>query len=184
MSIIRDNIEDLRVILKQADIGTSVLAPNGDGSGLTGVGKVLQVQQVDKSGTPGSTAGWFSTTASGTNYQDTGFSLTVTPLSSTSKLLVEVEMQVWHINGSDGVQIRCHRDNVNLTSGGANNCGGFTYNGGATENYRVIVFSHYIDSVNTTPTTFNILTASLTGGVITMGKHDGKSSIRVTEIAN
>ena len=41
MSKSRDTVESIRTALLDADIGTSVLAPDGDGSNLTGLNAVV-----------------------------------------------------------------------------------------------------------------------------------------------
>ena len=68
-------------ILTDAAIGTSVLAPNGDGSNLTGIttGKVLQVQESQR------TSGWSTTSSSFVTFQQ----VTITPSSTSSKILLQ-----------------------------------------------------------------------------------------------
>jgi hypothetical protein len=60
MSKARDIVETLRTVLVDGDIGTDVLAPDGDGSGLTGVDSLPS--QTSQSGkfltTDGSAASW------------------------------------------------------------------------------------------------------------------------------
>jgi hypothetical protein len=90
-----------------ADVAASKLTgalPALDGSALTGVGKVLQIVQ-------GTTS---TSVANSTNvYADTGLTATITPTSTTSKILV-----VYHQNGgyvdatssNNGLKIRLIRD--------------------------------------------------------------------------
>jgi hypothetical protein len=71
-----------------ADLADTYLTPTGDGSQLTnlpGGGKVLQVVQ-------GTLTSAFSTSSS--SYVDTGLSATITPSSSSSKILVLVNGQI------------------------------------------------------------------------------------------
>ena len=114
-------------ILVDGDIGTSVLAPDGDGSGLTGVDSLPS--QTSQSGkfltTNGSAASWgeagggkilqvvhevYTTYTTVTNtgaFVDTGLTANITPTSSSSKILVLISAAIGHRNnyGESNVQI-------------------------------------------------------------------------------
>ena len=78
-----------------------ILLANGDGSNLTGIttGKVLQVVQNTYS---------TSTSVGGASYTDTGLSATITPSSTSSKVLVLVHQPMTHL-------VDTNSDRLNLT---------------------------------------------------------------------
>jgi len=78
-----------------------ILLANGDGSNLTGIttGKVLQVVQNTYS---------TSTSVGGASYTDTGLSATITPSSTSSKVLVLVHQPMTH-------RMNTTSDRLNLT---------------------------------------------------------------------
>ena len=89
-------------------------AVTGNGSGLTGLaaGKILQVLQTVKTDT-------FSTTsASGTFVDITGLSVAITPVATSSKILIMIDIRGANA-GSNNMQIRTLRDSTVLYVGDA-----------------------------------------------------------------
>ena len=103
-SVTSANIADGTIV--NADINSSAAI---DGSKLTGVGKVLQVVQ-----------GTYSTAVanSTTTYADTGLTATITPTSTTSKILVIVAQNggsKTDANPYSGLGLKLVRDATDLT---------------------------------------------------------------------
>ena len=128
-----------------------ILLSDGDGSNLTGVGKVLQVVQ-------GTTS--TNVTISGTTYTDTTLSATITPTSTTSKILVLVN-QMTYIYGTSSAQVNA---GIKLLRGSTAILTPFTDTAGPLEPYLEIgnatevynTFRHtinYLDSPSTTSAT-------------------------------
>lgn len=127
-------------VLTDTQIGTSVLAPNGDGSQLTNLpagGKVLQVVQ-------GTTT--TETTTSSTSFVATALSVNITPSAASSKILVMVN-SCGNFTGTTHKRATIYRDATNL-GGGAESClieSGYN-NPGTVKGLHM----KYLDSPNTT----------------------------------
>ena len=80
--------------------------PAIDGSALTGVGKVLQVVQAIRNTN-------FSSSA--TSYTDTGLSGSITPSSTSSKILVFVSQQGFHSGSAADVSLNIVRGSTQVT---------------------------------------------------------------------
>ena len=78
-----------------------------DGSNLTGVsgGKVLQVVNAIDTGSP---------TSSSTTYVDTGLTASITPSSTSSKVLVIVSLDGTVQGGDTSINYRCYRDSTEI----------------------------------------------------------------------
>jgi len=123
---------------QKLDVSGTVKATSfsGDGSALTGIsgGKVLQVIQTVKTDA-------FTTTA--TSMTDvTGFSVSITPSSTSSKILVMINVSMIANNGANGSLINLLRGSTSLTSSSAggsadtNNAWNVGGGGGMTNNNR------------------------------------------------
>jgi len=94
----------------------------------TGLGKILQVVQ-----TPLTTA--VSQTSSNTNYAAiSGFSRSITPSSSSNKILVSVKIGCASASTGDGIVFRLYKDGSEIS--GARGSGGSTYGHGAFIHYN------------------------------------------------
>ena len=126
---------------------------------------------------------YFSTTS--TSLVSTGFSLSITPKYSNSKLLVSGAVQV-NVNGSMaamGGGLALYRDGVNLTpSGGASGNFGFYYQNTTGDMYQKLPFTFYLNANSTTTTTFVLYMRSWTGSAVAVNLHDGTTEITIMEI--
>jgi len=131
--------------------------PAIDGSSLTGTGKVLQVVN-----TVSSTD--FSTAS--TSLQDTGYSVTITPSSATSKILLMADYNA-NVNttDADGVRVVFYRGESQI---GDENIA-FRDNP-TTSNFHFPISIIYLDSPNTT---------SATTYKLYMRTHAGSGSLRI-----
>lgn len=137
------NIQDGAIT--NADINASAAI---DASKLTGVGKVLQVVEAE-------TSTLASTTSS--TYADTGLSATITPSSTSSKILILIVQNFSQFNSATG-DFRIVRNTTDLRTWGYA-CG---YNTGG--NFMPYVPMNYLDSPSTTSAVTYKTTFARTGG--------------------
>jgi len=171
----------------------SVLTDQSNLAGVTGVGKVLQVVQTVKSDS-------FSSATKGSYIAVTGLSVTITPTSASSKVLVTA-----HVTAGNQNNIVCmfhiYRDGAKITPDGVST--GLTpsdayalFAGGVAGNTGVSMTLpfQFLDSPNTTSsTTYQIYAAVNSTAVLNLnvnptlanggGVPGGNSSITVMEIA-
>jgi len=90
-----------------ASLPTTGTLPALDGSNLTGVsgGKLLQVVNAIDTGSP---------TSSSTTYVDTGLTASITPSSTSSKVLVIVSLDGTVQGGDTSINYRCYRDSTEI----------------------------------------------------------------------
>ena len=153
-----------------------------------GAGNVLQVVSTTKTDT-------FSTTS--TSPADiTGLTVSITPTSSSSKILVIVSISLGN-NGSTGSILRLLRDSTLINSGdvASNRLLGYAYIG-ADSQYNIHTYSsNYLDSPATTSTiTYKTQTHTTSGNPVYVNRtsadrdtttYDGRgaSTITVMEVA-
>lgn len=142
-------------------------------------GSVLQVVNTNSVGQTGAT----STTSS--TYVTTGYSLSITPKSASSKLLVLVNFSS-RFDGAGGADDGCifkiYRDGAAINA--ANNSDQFNYNAGTPGNtYVPMQIIHYVNSNSTNSTTFELFFANQWGGSATLSSTWGTNSITIMEIA-
>jgi len=138
-------------ILTDAAIGTSVLAPDGDGSNLTGIsgGKVLQVVFANLT--------TVSTFSASTSWRDSGLTVTITPSSTSSKIFITGQLSAG-FNTSDqgyGVGFSLLRNSTALGLGnvsGTTATFGCVTTGSNDDDFATAPFS-YLDSPSTTSAT-------------------------------
>ena len=154
----------------------------------SGVGKILQVVSTTKTDT-------FSTTS--TSFADiTGLTVSITPTSSSSKILVIVSISLGN-NGTTGSILRLLRDSTLINSGdvASNRPLGYAYVG-ADSQYNIHTYSsNYLDSPATTSTiTYKTQTHTTSGNPVYVNRtsadrdtttYDGRgaSTITVMEVA-
>ena len=121
-----------------------ILLSDGDGSNLTGIstGKVLQVVSTYKTDT------FTTTSASWTDL--TGMSVSITPSSTSSKILVSVVLHVGHSGGT--YYIRLHRNGSTIGEpDGASTRPTASIGGEAVGQYNIRTHAtQYLDSPNST----------------------------------
>jgi hypothetical protein len=153
----------------------------GDGSGLTGVGKVLQVVYTS-----------FYTTAqtiTSTSFVNTALAVTITPKSSTSKILVECNVHIYINSAAAGVwnaaNFAIKRGTTEVYQSGTP-AGGYSFGFAATsttDRIMSIIPVTYLDTPGTTsPTTYTVQVASRNAGSILITGQYGNSTITLTEI--
>ena len=141
-------------------------------------GSVLQVVNTNTVGNNTNV----NTTSS--TYVTTGFSLSITPKSASSKLLVICNFNSLYNGGGadDGAAFRLYRNGTAITT--ANNGDNLSYNNttpGAT--YIPMQIIHYVNSNNTNSTTFELYFCDQWGGTATFVNLLGTNSMTIMEIA-
>ena len=137
-------------ILTDAAIGTSVLAPDGDGSSLTGIttGKVLQVVIDETYDTQSFNTSSYS--------KITLLTPSITPSSTSSKILVMANIQA-STSGNAYLSYRLYRGGTSLQGGTAGSPGEETMFGGSpgvNGDYQIHQHTfQYLDSPSTTSAT-------------------------------
>jgi hypothetical protein len=170
-----------------ADLAASKLTgalPAIDGSALTGnVGKVLQVVYARV------TSGSLNTTSA--SYVDTGCAASITPKSSSSKILIQMNAHVYIDNNASG---QWSAANFDITRGGTQvfqsspgPTAGYTFGRYATDGamrYMGIAPITYLDSPSTTSAvTYSLRVASRNGYSILLNTSYGHHNITLMEIA-
>jgi len=139
-----------------------------------GTGKILQVIQ-DELTTE-------FTTTSTSDVAVPGLTVTITPSSATSKILVIASCAVSK-NSTDYGLYTLYRGDV---ATGTNLAGSGNYFGrvrsGSSDPYQIPSF-HYLDSPATTSATTYIVTARVTGGSTSVSTQNHKSTLTVMEVA-
>ena len=153
-------------VVVDSDIGTTVLAPNGDGSSLTGISSLPS--QTSQSGkfltTNGSAASWgvagggkilqvisfvdtgYATVASNT-FTSVPLLVAITPSATTSKILVMVSGgTISPVSAAGGVSLKIYRGSTALNAASSNQ----NYAGGSVACPASIT---YLDSPSTTSAT-------------------------------
>jgi hypothetical protein len=143
-------------------------------------GSVLQVVNTN---TVGQSPVDTSTTSA--SYVTTGFSLSITPFSASSKLLVMYSGNCRFSGGSgdDGVTFKIYRDGtaINTTNNGDN----LAYRGDSNGNNHHIPHSiiHFVNANNTNSTTFTLFFSNQWGGTGAWSSFWGTASMTIMEIA-
>lgn len=141
-------------------------------------GSILQVVNTNSVGNIANV----STTSS--SYVTTGFGLSITPKSASSKLLILVNFNSYFNGGGvdDGCSFKLYRDNVAINT--ANSGDNLNYNNttpGATHSPMQII--HYVNSNSTNSTSFELFFVNLWGGTTIFNRVWGTNSITIMEIA-
>lgn len=140
------------------------------GNTLYAPGHVIQVQAFNSTSLA-------VTTTSG-SFQPTGLTVSITPKSTSSKIVVVASNTYWSASGNI-VFYTLYRDSTNL--GGTN---GLALNGATTSQLEAGGHLTYIDSPNTTSAvTYALYFRSHNGGIVYSQNGNNKASIMVMEIA-
>jgi hypothetical protein len=154
------------------DVTGTLLTSTGDGSSLTGVGKVLQVVQ-------GTTTTPVATTSA--TPVDTGLSLSITPTSASSKILVLVSQYARATGRADpGLGLTLVRDSTAILTWADSNTALYIN----VNDFRLAHSMVYLDSPATTSsTTYKTQIGSYGSGTITAQHSNIPSTITLMEIA-
>ena len=124
------------------------------------------------------------------SFVPTGMSATITPTSSTSKILIGWSLQgniYYASSGAQGGQFQMYRDGVSLgVYGGHAASAAFVYANytqSHTDTYFKVSDEKLITANNTSATTFEIYYARYNSATVNIHNHDGESHITLMEIA-
>ena len=177
-NIINENANTV-TIGKAGDTVNVVGTLQNDGAALV-TGKILQVVNTNSVGT----AGDISTTSA--SYVTTGLSVSITPISASSKLYVELVGNAKFYQptdvGDNGVAFKIYRDGTSINS----NAGDFLFyrsDAAAQNHHAPITISHYVNATSTSSTTFTLFYADLWGGTGYYSRDWGTHQFTVMEIA-
>ena len=136
--------------------------------GLT-TGKVLQVQSSNQTS---------SSTGNNTSFADSGFSVTITPSATSSKILILTQIAAFNDTTATSMYYSIYRGTTNLAG-----ASGFvrTYNGGS--NLGSSVVANYLDSPSTTSATEYSIYVKVNAGIGYISVNDSTSTITALEIA-
>jgi hypothetical protein len=148
---------------------------------LTNSGSILQVVNANSVGQTGE----ISTTSA--SYVTTGYSVSITPISATSKLYVELigNAKFYEPTNPDdnGVAFRIYRDGAAINSSNSGD-GLYWRSDAAGQNHHgLITISHYVNANSTATTTFTLFYADLWGGTGYYSRDWGTHQFTVMEIA-
>jgi len=132
-------------------------------------GKVLQVQSTNRTST---------LTSNNTSFADSGFSVTITPSATSSKILILTQIAAFNDTTATSMYYSIYRGTTNLAG-----ASGFvrTYNGGS--NLGSSVVANYLDSPSTTSATEYSIYVKVNAGIGYISVNDSTSTITALEIA-
>ncbi len=187
------SITDSKIVSMAASKLTGAL-PAIDGSSLTGVGTILQVVQGIKKDAASTTSATFASS---------GLSASITPSSTSSKILVSISVLVSGVTDSYGA-LKLYRGTSEITDANSTAATGSNSNvfipftgRSANDEFKVQpLCGNYLDSPSTTSsTTYNVYWAKLYGTSIQMNSpyytdtgnsyiNHGVSTVTLMEISN
>ena len=157
--------------------GDTIDVPSGatldtTGATVTGLttGKVLQVV---------STANTSAITGNNSSFADSGFSVTITPSATSSKILILTQIAAFNDTTATSMYYSIYRGTTNLGDSST----GFvrTYNGGS--NLGSSVAMNFLDSPSTTSATEYSVYVKVAAGIGYISVNDATSTITALEIA-
>jgi hypothetical protein len=145
---------------------------------LNSTGSILQVVQFNSPATTGEIATTSSTPVS------TGLSVSITPISASSKLFVLVTANIKFISGSgdDGIALVLRRDGANVRPAGQDT---LFYRADANGNnhHTQASFQHLVNANSTSTTTFTLFFYDAWGGTAVINRDWGSPALTVMEIS-
>ena len=141
-------------------------------------GSILQVVNINTVGQTG------NVTTTSVSYVTTGFSLSITPFSASSKLLVTSNFQTLFGGGGvdDGSAFKIYRDGTAINTANSGDC--LLYSNDTPGNgYSKQTIIHYVNSNSTNPTTFELYFSNQWGGTTYLNRDWGTNNITIMEIA-
>jgi hypothetical protein len=162
----------LRVNQIQTDTGKPI---------LNSTGSILQVVNANSVGTS------LEVSTSSGSYETTGYSVSITPISATSKLYVELIGNAKFLAGVDvgdnGVAFKIYRDGSPINSTNAGDGLFYRSDAGAQNHHGPLAISHYVNANSTSTTTFTLFFADFWGGTGYYSLVWGTHQFTVMEIA-
>jgi hypothetical protein len=147
---------------------------------LANTGSILQVVNENSIGVTGE----LSTTS--VSYVTTGLSVSITPISATSKLYVELVGNCKYFApvepGDNGVTFKIYRDGVAINSN-AGDCLFYRSDASTTNQHQPIGLSHFVNANSTATTTFTLFFSDQWGGTGVYTRDWGTHQFTVMEIA-
>jgi hypothetical protein len=149
---------------------------------VNSTGSILQVVNTNTVGQSGEII------TSSATYVTTGLSVTITPLSATSKLFVQFSGNNKFYGqggnpGDDGIALKIYRDGspINATGGGDNLY--YRSDSGFQNNHSNVTINHYVNANSVSPTTFTLYFTDQWGGYAYITKDWGCNQFTVWEIS-
>jgi hypothetical protein len=147
---------------------------------LNNTGSILQIVNANSVGATGEV----STTSA--TYVTTGYSVSITPISATSKLYVELagNCKFNHPTepGDNGVVFKIYRDGTAINSN-AGDCLFYRSDASTQNHHAPLAISHYVNANSTTTTTFTLFYNNQWGGTGFYSTTWGTHQFTVMEIA-
>ena len=147
---------------------------------LHSTGSILQVVNANTVGQSGEII------TSSSTFVTTGLSVSITPLSASSKLFVQwtgnCKFYIAANVGDDGMKMKIYRDGTAINSGAADNLFYRSDNNGSSMHSNQTI-SHYVNANSTTSTTFTLYFANEWGGNAVIGRDWGTCQFTVWEIS-
>lgn len=145
---------------------------------LNSTGSILQIVNSNTLGLTG------EITTTSAAYVTTGLSVTITPISASSRLLVEFVGNGKFISGTgdDGVSYKIYRDGTALNSNAGDN---LLYRSDSNTNNQHLpcCITHYVNANNTNSTTFTLFFSNQWGGTGVISRDWGVNQFTVMEIS-
>jgi hypothetical protein len=148
---------------------------------LRNSGSILQVVNANSVG-----ASTEVSTTSAT-YVTTGYSVSITPISATSKLYVELvgNCKFNHPTepGDNGVTFKIYRDGVAINTANSGDCLFYRSDASTQNHHAPLALSHYVNANSTATTTFTLFYNNQWGGTGFYSPAWGTHQFTVMEIA-
>ena len=145
---------------------------------LNSTGSVLQVVSTSTIGLTGDVS------TSSASFVTTGASVTITPISSTSKLFVEFAGNGKFNSGAgdDGASFKIYRDGSPLNLG-AGDCLLYRSDANGQNHHMPCSITHYVTAGSTSSTTFTLFYSDQWGGLAFLSRDWGNNQFTVMEIS-
>lgn len=141
---------------------------------LNSTGSILQVVNTNTVGQSNEV----STTS--IPYVPTGFSVSITPISASSKLFVQYSGNI-KCNGGDGVAIKIYRDGLAINPGAGDQ---LSYIASVPNNkHQSSTINHYVPANSTATTTFSLYFTASWSGTVYVSRDWGLNQFTVWEIS-
>jgi hypothetical protein len=122
-------------------------------------------------------------TTTSTSYIATGLSVSIKPLSASSKLYVKVSFDIIFNSGTGdgGCMLKLYRDGAAINTNTSDN---FSYRATASAMHMTGKIVHYVNANTTNPTTFQLYQRSYDGEAAGMSGVWGSNTMTILEIAS
>mgnify|MGYP003149813474 CR=1 FL=1 len=150
----------------------TMLATDGDGSGLSGVGKILQVQHDIHTGTASTTS---------TSYQDIPLEITITPSSTSNKILCFANLASIATSGSgtSAISVRIVRDTTEIAT-----TTNFGFGQTTSTNYFTLGLHNEDSPSSTSALTYKVQFKNREANTVTINGYSGDATtLTVMEVA-